>query len=129
MPVELDDGGLAAVLAGRPLRHAIEATGSAAVLDRLLSRVAGGARIVLVGIFHGKSEINTNAIVEREIKLRGCSVFADEQVRAVEMLPELAPKLARLVSAPIGLTAEPAAYQDLIEGRAPALMTIIRPRG
>lgn len=126
-PVDLGADGLAAALGGRPLRHAVEATGSAAVLNQLLSLVAGGARIVMVGIFHGKAEISTNAIVEREIELRGCSVFADEQARVVQLLADLAPKLARLVGAPISLDAVPAAYQELIEGRAPALKTIIKP--
>jgi (R,R)-butanediol dehydrogenase/meso-butanediol dehydrogenase/diacetyl reductase len=126
-PVELNADALVSALDGRPLRHAVEATGSAAVLDQLLGLVAGGARIVMVGIFHGKAEIDANAVVEREIELKGCSVFADEQARAVQLLPELAPKLARLVSAPIGLDAVPAAYQELIEGRAPALKTIVRP--
>ena len=127
MPVELDPDSMAAALGGRPLRFAVEATGSAAVLDGLLGIVAGGARIAMVGIFHGKSEVNTNAIVEREIELKGCSVFADEQPEAVRLLHALAPRLARLVSAPIDLDAVPAAYRDLIEGRAPALKTIIRP--
>ena len=127
VPVELGANALGAALGDRPLRHAVEATGSTAVLDQLLGLVAGGARIAMVGIFHGKSEISANAIVEREIELRGCSVFADEQARAVELLPGLAPKLARLVSPPIGLDSVPAAYRDLIEGRAPALKTIIRP--
>jgi (R,R)-butanediol dehydrogenase / meso-butanediol dehydrogenase / diacetyl reductase len=126
-PVDLDAQSLAVALGGRPLRFAVEATGSAAVLDRLLDTVAGGARIAMVGIFHGKPEINVNALVEREIELRGCSVFADEQAEAVRLLPTLAPRLAQLVSAPIGLDAVPSAYQDLIEGRAPALKTIIRP--
>ncbi len=127
IPVELDTDGAAAALGGRPLRLAVEATGSATVLDRLLGIVAGGARIAMVGIFHGKAEINANAIVEREIELKGCSVFADEHAEAVRLLPVLASRLARLISAPIGLDAVPSAYQELIEGRAPALKTIIRP--
>ena len=127
MPAELDPDSTAAALGGRPLRFAVEATGSAAVLDLLLGIVAGGARIAMVGIFHGKSEVNTNAIVEREIELKGCSVFAGEQAEAVRLLPVLAPRLARLVSAPIVLDDVPSAYRDLIEGRAPALKTIIRP--
>lgn len=126
-PIELGPDSTAAALGGRPLRFAVEATGSAAALDVLLGIVAGGARIAMVGIFHGKSEVNTNAIVEREIELKGCSVFAGEQVEAVRLLPVLAPRLARLVSAPIELDAVPSAYRDLIEGRAPALKTIIRP--
>lgn len=127
MPVELAAEEISAALGVRSLRFAVEATGSAAVLDTLLGLVAGGARIAMVGIFHGKSEVNTNAIVEREIELKGCSVFADEQLEAVRLLPTLAPRLARLISTPIGLDGVPSAYRDLIEGRASALKTIIQP--
>src|SRR5262249_46789979 len=58
---------------------------------------------------------------------RGCSVFADEQKAAVSLLPALAAKLRRLVSAPIGLDDVPAAYQALLDGNAPSLKTIIKP--
>jgi (R,R)-butanediol dehydrogenase/meso-butanediol dehydrogenase/diacetyl reductase len=95
-------------------------------VDRLIGLAGGGARIAMVGIFHGRTR-RPNAIVEREIELRGCSVFADEQREAVALLPALAPKLQTLVSAPIGLDAVPQAYRDLLEGSAPALKTIIRP--
>ena len=121
------EGAVADVLGSRPLRFAVEATGHGAVLDRLIGLAGGGARIAMVGIFHGRTEIDPNAIVEREIELRGCSVFADEQREAVALLPALAPKLQRLASAPIGLDAVPQAYRDLLDGRAPALKTIIRP--
>jgi (R,R)-butanediol dehydrogenase/meso-butanediol dehydrogenase/diacetyl reductase len=43
------------------------------------------------------------------------------------LLPRLAPKLARLIAAPIGLDEVPAAYERLIRGEATALKTIIRP--
>ena len=125
--VELDTAAVKEALGGRPLRFAVEATGHGAVLDRLIGLAGGGARIAMVGIFHGRIEIDPNAIVEREIELRGCSVFADEQREAVALLTALAPKLQTLVSAPIGLDAVPQAYRDLLEGRAPALKTIIRP--
>jgi (R,R)-butanediol dehydrogenase/meso-butanediol dehydrogenase/diacetyl reductase len=114
---------------GRPIRFAVEATGVGPVLDSLLDLVQGGARIAMVGIFHGAATINATAIVEREIELKGCSVFADEQKEAVALLPALAPRLASLVSAPIALADVPGAYLDLIEGRAPALKTIVRPNG
>jgi len=89
--------------------------------------MGGGARIAMVGIFHGAATINATAIVEREIELRGCSVFADEQKVAVSLLPALAPKLRPLVSAPIGLADVPAAYRALLDGNAPSLKTIIKP--
>lgn len=125
--VALESGPVKDALGGRPLRFAVEATGHGAVLDRLIGLAGGGARIAMVGIFHGRTEIDPNAIVEREIELRGCSVFTDEQREAVALLPALAPKLQRLVSAPITLQDVPQAYRDLLEGRAPALKTIIKP--
>jgi (R,R)-butanediol dehydrogenase / meso-butanediol dehydrogenase / diacetyl reductase len=125
--VELEPGAVKQALGGRPLRFAVEATGHGPVLDRLIGLAGGGARIAMVGIFHGRTEIDPNAIVEREIELRGCSVFADEQREAVALLPSLATKLQRLVSAPITLQDVPQAYRDLLEGRAPALKTIIKP--
>src|SRR5262245_14545230 len=125
--VELEQDAVKHALEGRSLRFAVEATGHGAVLDRLIGMAGGGARIAMVGIFHGRTEIDPNAIVEREIELRGCSVFADEQREAVALLPALAPKLQRLVSAPIRLDDVPQAYRDLLEGRAPALKTIIKP--
>jgi (R,R)-butanediol dehydrogenase / meso-butanediol dehydrogenase / diacetyl reductase len=125
--VELEPAAVKDALGGRPLRFAVEATGHGGVLDRLIGLAGGGARIAMVGIFHGRTEIDPNAIVEREIELRGCSVFADEQREAIALLPALAPKLQTLVSAPIGLDDVPQAYRDLLEGHAPALKTIIRP--
>ena len=127
--VELTEESVRAASDGRPIRFAVEATGVGAVLDGLLGLVHGGARIVMVGIFHGSASINATAIVEREIELKGCSVFAGEQAEAVSLLPRLAPRLAPLVSAPIALDDVPAAYRDLIEGRAPALKTIVKPNG
>src|SRR5262249_27522790 len=70
--VELEAAAVAAAIGGRPLRFAVEATGAGAVLDRLVGLVGGGARIAMVGIFHGPTTINATAIVEREIELRGC---------------------------------------------------------
>jgi (R,R)-butanediol dehydrogenase / meso-butanediol dehydrogenase / diacetyl reductase len=118
--VELEPAAVKDALDGRPLRFAVEATGHGAVLDRLIGLASGGARIAMVGIFHGRTEIDPNAIVEREIELLGCSVFADEQREAVALLPALAPKLQRLVSAPIALDDVPQAYRDLLEGRTGA---------
>src|SRR5579871_1558706 len=127
--VELTRESIDRVAEGRPIRFAVEATGVGPVLDSLLDLVQGGARIAMVGIFHGAATINATAVVEREIELKGSSVFANEQKEAVALLPVLAPRLASLVSAPIALADVPGAYLDLIEGRAPALKTIVRPNG
>lgn len=126
-PIELNADAVTAATGGRSIRFAVEATGAGPVLERLTSLCGAGARIAMVGLFHGKTEINATAVVEREIDLRGCSVYADEQKAAVSLLPQLAPRLRPLVSAPIALDDVPEAYRALIEGRAPALKTIVCP--
>jgi (R,R)-butanediol dehydrogenase / meso-butanediol dehydrogenase / diacetyl reductase len=123
-PVTLDE---LDTLRARAIPRMIEATGAAAVLSRLLEAVASAGRIAMVGIFHGEAAIAPNHIVEREIELVGSSVFVDEQREAADLLPVLAPKLAEVVSQPIGLEDVPAAYRNLIEGRTDRLKTIIRP--
>jgi (R,R)-butanediol dehydrogenase/meso-butanediol dehydrogenase/diacetyl reductase len=125
--VELEAGALRAVVGGDGPAFAVEATGSAAVLATLPRLVAPGARIAMVGIFHGPMVLEPNLIVERELVLIGCSVFAEEQAEAVALLPRLAPRLAELVSPPITLDEVPAAYERLLRGQASALKTIIRP--
>lgn len=126
VPVALDV--TAAASAGGPIAHAVEATGSTAALSALLPVVANGARIALVGIFHGRLEIDPNLIVERELELFGCAVFRDEQREAVAMLPRLAPRLARFLAPSIGLEALPAAYEALIAGGGRHLKTVVDPR-
>jgi (R,R)-butanediol dehydrogenase / meso-butanediol dehydrogenase / diacetyl reductase len=108
-------------------RYAVEATGSFEMLQGLARSVSAGGRIALVGIFPGMGRLDANLVVERELDLRGCSVFRDEQADAVALLARLAPKLARLITTPIGLEEVPAAYERLIRGQATALKTIIRP--
>ncbi|SEP62097.1 (R,R)-butanediol dehydrogenase / meso-butanediol dehydrogenase / diacetyl reductase [Faunimonas pinastri] len=108
-------------------RFAVEATGSLDVLRTLLATVSAGGRIAMVGTFHGEGMLDPNLIVEREIDLRGCSVYRDEQAEAISMLPRLAARLSRLAEDPIGLEDVPAAYERLIRGESPALKTLIRP--
>ena len=126
-PIDLDPAAIARRCPPTGPRYAVEATGSFEVLQKLIHSVSAGGRIALVGIFHGAGQLDANLLVERELDLRGCSVFRDEQADAVAMLPRLAPKLARLITAPIGLEEVPAAYERLIRGEATALKTIIRP--
>jgi (R,R)-butanediol dehydrogenase/meso-butanediol dehydrogenase/diacetyl reductase len=127
VPVALEREAVLAATGGRGVGFAVEATGSTAALSALLGIVANGARIALVGIFHGKLELDPNVIVEREIDLRGCAVFADEQREAVNLLPALAARLERLVAPAIGLDALPEAYATLIAGGGAALKTIVTP--
>jgi (R,R)-butanediol dehydrogenase/meso-butanediol dehydrogenase/diacetyl reductase len=121
-------GAKAATLDDAPsTRFAVDATGNAAVAAALAARSASGARIVFVGIFHEKLTIDPNLIVEREIDLIGCGAFAGELPTAVARLPAYAADLARYVEGPISLADVPSAYQNLINGNATKLKTIIDP--
>ena len=112
---------------GALLHHAIEATGSVAALAATLDLLSNGATLALVGIFHGRFNLDPNMLVEREINLRGCSAFADELPAALGLLPELAPAIRLLIEREIGLDEVPAAYARLIAGQSGSLKTIVRP--
>jgi len=113
---------------GRPIAAAIEATGVNAVLERLVEFWWVRARALRWSASRrARRALATIALVEREIELKGCSAFRDELPEAVAMLGDLAGPLARLITAPIGLDAVPAAYERLIAGGSAALKTIVRP--
>lgn len=107
--------------------YAVEATGISAVLDQLISEINGGGRIALVGLFHHSADFDFNRLVEREIALVGCSVFADEQQQALAQLPQLADKLATLTAPAITLDQLPQRYEDLIAGRSRWLKSWVQP--
>ncbi|MGE4480215.1 zinc-dependent alcohol dehydrogenase [Acidocella sp.] len=117
----------AAVLAGERLGHALEATGSGAVLTALAGLMAPGGRVALVGIFHGPVSLDANLLVEREITLLGSHAFADELPRAAALAAANAPALSRLVAAGVALEDLPATYQALLAGEVLALKTLARP--
>lgn len=125
--VPLEAEAIRAACGGQAPRYCLDATGSLDVLRFLLKTTANGGRIALVGIFHGEGTLDPNLIVERELDLRGCSVYATEQAEALSLLPGLADKLARLAEAPIGLAEVPAAYERLLRGESGKLKMLIRP--
>ena len=84
--VGLDMASVAAALGGRPLRYALDATGSVPAILALIDLLAGGT-LGLVGIAHGRLDLDPNLLVEREISLVGCHVYADELPEAVGLLP------------------------------------------
>ncbi|MDQ0391142.1 zinc-dependent alcohol dehydrogenase [Labrys monachus] len=125
-PVELERDALAAATGGAPVFAAVEATGSVAVLGEMLDIVEPGGAIALVGIFHGRLDLDPNRLVEREIAVLGCHAFEDELAEAVAGLGELSASLSELVDREIGLDEVPAAYDRLLAGEATGLKTIIR---
>jgi (R,R)-butanediol dehydrogenase / meso-butanediol dehydrogenase / diacetyl reductase len=112
---------------GLGLRYAIEATGSQSMLTFVLSALAGGGRLAMVGLFNGNQSINANAVVERELEIRGCSVFCDEQREALELLPSLRARLERVISPGITLEQLPQEYARLLSGDSRFLKTIVTP--
>ncbi|MDF3150704.1 zinc-binding dehydrogenase [Mesorhizobium sp. XAP10] len=126
--VDLSRDAVAAATANAPLLAAIEATGSVAALNQMLGVLDPGGTIAMVGIFHGRLDIDPNTLVEREIGLLGCHAFADELPEAVRMLGELSEPLLALIDQEIGLDDIPAAYERLLAGRSDGLKTIIRMR-
>lgn len=126
--VDLDREAIAEATADAPLLAAVEATGSITALNQLLGVLGSGATVALVGIFHGRLDIDPNMLVEREIGLLGCHAFADELPDAIGMLAELSGPLISLIDREIGLDDIPAAYERLLAGQGDGLKTIVRLR-
>ena len=124
--VDLDKGAIAAALCDKVLRHALDATGNITVLKTVLDLLGGGGSLALVGITHGRIDLDPNELVEREIALIGCHAFKDELPDAVAMLPDLADALSRLIDREIGVEDVPFAYARLLGGEVTGLKTIIR---
>jgi (R,R)-butanediol dehydrogenase / meso-butanediol dehydrogenase / diacetyl reductase len=109
------------------LGYAIEATGSQAVLTFLLDALCGAGRLAMVGIFTGQQAVNANIIVERELDIRGCSVFCGEQREVMALLPSLISKLEPVISPNVTLEQLPQEYQRLLSGKSAFLKTIVKP--
>ncbi|WP_426239429.1 zinc-dependent alcohol dehydrogenase [Pararhizobium sp. DWP1-1-3] len=126
LSVTLDTESLGDVLCGRVLRYALDATGHIDVLMRAIVLLGGGGSLSLVGITHGRVELDPNTLVEREIALIGCHAFTDELPEAVALLPGLAPALVKLIDREITIDAVPQAYERLLAGNVTGLKTIVR---
>ncbi|MBA8820235.1 dehydrogenase [Ochrobactrum sp. P6BS-III] len=124
--VQLDNNALEAALSGKTLRYAIDATGNIAVLNAIIDVLSGGGSLALVGISHGKIELDPNVLVEREISLIGCHAYQDELAEIAALLPELEASLVELIDREISLDDVPEAYDRLLAGQAEGLKTIIR---
>ena len=124
--VELDKPALERALSGATLRYAIDATGNIAVFNAIINVVSGGGSLALVGISHGKIELDPNILVEQEISLIGCHAYQDELQEIAALLPELEASLVKLIDREISLDEVPEAYDRLLAGQAEGLKTIIR---
>ena len=117
---------IAGQLAGKRLRYALDATGSTKAIAEGLGLLSGGGALALVGISHGRLDLDPNILVEREIALLGCHAYEDELEEAVALLPELQSSLLQFSDILDSLDEVPAAYSRLLEGRTEKLKTIVR---
>ena len=124
--VGLDRASIVAVLGVHPLRYALDATGSVPAIMALVDLLAGGGTLGLVGIAHGRLDLDPNLLVEREISLVGCHVYADELPEAVGLLPDLQPQLLHFIDREVSIDDIPAAYARLVAGKSAGLKTIVR---
>lgn len=124
-PVPLDAGAIEAALPGQRLRFAIDATGSVQAITAALQLLSGGGALALVGISHGRLDLDPNLLVEREIALIGCHAFTDELSEAISLLPGLAPALDRIWESIPSLEDVPRAYERLLAGGSPKLKSIV----
>lgn len=108
-------------------QYAVDATGIPAVINQIITEIDAGGTVALVGLPHTNSDIDILSVVEREVRLIGCSVFQDEQQQVIKMLGKLAPKLEKLISAPFELQQIPEVYQSLTSGHVPYLKAVIQP--
>jgi len=114
-------------IAGPEPCHAIDATGSGAVVARLLDHMCPASRIVMVGIFAGRVDLDLNRVVEGEVDLIGSSVFVNEQRDAISLLRPLEPSLQRILSKPLSLDDIPQAFEGLATGATPDIKVIATP--
>lgn len=124
-PVALEREAITAASGGRRLRYALDATGSVGAIRAALDLLYGGGALALVGISHGKLDLDPNLLVEREISLVGCHAFAGELPEAVALLPQLAPALEGISEVIASLDEVPGAYDRLLKGGGTALKTIV----
>lgn len=108
---------------GRPLRHALDTTGSTAVITSLLDRLSG-ATIGLVGIGSGELSLDPVMLVEKELSLVGCHAYEDELPQAVARL-QARPELFRPIIGQITVLAKAQeAYRDAMDGELGSIKTL-----
>lgn len=124
--VALEREAIAEALNGKKsIRFAIDATGSIAALSATIEIMGSNSRLVLVGISHGKLDLDPNVLVEREITLLGSHAFKDELPDAIAMAGELSSVLPQFINETVRLEEVPDAFQRLLAGQARGLKTII----
>lgn len=109
---------------GRLASLVVEATGDANVLDDVLAVAGAGARVLLVGVFHGQGPLLPSAIVRRELRVEGS--FCYSHTDFARSLDLLARDLVRSVATHVLPLAEIGRGLEAIESRE-AIKVILEP--
>ncbi len=122
--VETDEGTLSGIA------HAIDATGSPALIGHLVRALSGGGTLVLVGIGHGRIDLDPNLLVEKEMAVLGSHAFDTADLKeAIGLAARHAETLIGWIDREYPLSAAPEAYARMISGTASGLKAILRPEG
>jgi threonine dehydrogenase-like Zn-dependent dehydrogenase len=124
--IDLAPAEITAHLQRRRLRYGLDATGSTKAIGQALDLLSGGGALALVGISHGRLDLDPNILVEREIALLGCHAYENELAEAVSLLPQLQDQLLDFSDVLTSLDEVPDAYRRLLDGQTNKLKTIVR---
>ncbi len=112
---------------GRGADVAVEAVGLTPTVQTAVAGVRKGGQVTLVGNFSPKVELPLQAVVTRELTLRGSCASCGEYPTCLDLLARGAIRVDLLLSAVAPLEEGPSWFQRLYEGREPLMKVILEP--
>ena len=103
----------------------IDATNSNRALETILSLIAKGGTVSMIGLNHKPTNVQIHKIVESGITLSGCAAFDSELNEALLLMPKIQVYLKKLSVNPIHILETPEYYTKLIEGSARDIKILI----
>lgn len=100
------------------------ARGSIATAARM---VRAGGTVAAVALHHDPEELDTNAVIAREIAMTGAHVFADEMPETLELLRMQTGRFTPVVNRTVGLEELPALVAAAADGRQEHLKLVVAP--
>lgn len=89
--------------------------------------VRPGGTVAAVALHHYPEELDTNAVIAREIVMTGAHVFADEMPETLELLRMQTGRFAPVVNRTVGLEELPALVAAAADGRQEHLKLAVAP--
>ncbi len=115
---------VAALTEGRGAAHAFEVVGAPATIHAAIGSTRKGGNVTLVGNLAPQVELPLQAVVTRELTLRGSCASSGEYPACLDLIARGTIDVAPLISAAVPL-AEGAAWFDRLYRREPGLMKVI----